>query len=187
MKLAIFPLPLVLFPGGITRLQIFEQRYLRMVKQSADDTGFALTPVNPNRPANASDNGSWVKIIDFPTLDNGLLGIDIQAQHLVSLSNIEIEYDNLATAHTEQLPHWPQQQHCEHTRALATALEQVFSLNPQLRSLYPTPCFDDANWICARWLESLPINPLDKAQFFASDSYPQVVNLLSTLVLAKRG
>ena len=186
MNLAIFPLPLVLFPGGITRLQIFEQRYLRMIKQSAADTGFVMTPHDSKHPNEISNYGTWVKIIDFPQLSNSLLGIDVQAQSLMSITNIEIEQDNLAMGKTTEQPHWPQQQHNEQTQALATALKQLFVVNPMLKTLTPDPQFDDVNWTCKRWLEALPISAPDKAYFYAPDSFELALNLICSVVFAKK-
>lgn len=186
MNLAIFPLPLVLFPGGVTRLQIFEQRYLRMVKQSAAETGFVITTHDSKHPNDISRFGAWVKIIDFPQLSNGLLGIDVQAQCLMSITNINIEQDKLAVGEVTEQSHWPQQQHNERTQALATALKQMFVVNPTLKTLYPNPKFDDANWTCNRWLESLPINVPDKVQFYAPDSFELALNLICSVVFAKK-
>ena len=43
MKRAIFPLPVFILPEGATKLRIFEQRYLDMVKEAAkDNTGFVV-------------------------------------------------------------------------------------------------------------------------------------------------
>jgi Lon protease-like protein len=157
-----------------------------MVKQSAAETGFVITTHDAKHPNDISRFGAWVKIIDFPLLSNGLLGIDVQAQSLMTITDITIEQDDLAMGEATEQPHWPQQQHNEQTQALATALKQMFVVNPILKTFYPTPQFDDANWTCKRWLETLPINAPDKAYFYAPDSFELALNLICSVVFAKK-
>jgi Lon protease-like protein len=179
MNLAIFPLPLVLFPGGVTRLRIFEQRYLRMVKEASGDTGFALTPFTPHLPNHISDRGSWVKITDFETLDDGLLGIEIQAQCVLTINTVIVEHDNLSRGQTTPAQHWPQQPHTRQTLLLADQLKQLFATTAELNALYPQPCYDNANWVCLRWLEILPIEATEKAHFFDPGSFALAADFLS--------
>ena len=43
MKHALFPLNTIVFPGGILPLQIFEQRYLTLIKDCMkQETGFVI-------------------------------------------------------------------------------------------------------------------------------------------------
>ena len=45
-EVPLFPLPLVLFPGGKLSLQIFEARYLDMVKKGLrEQTGFGIVMI----------------------------------------------------------------------------------------------------------------------------------------------
>lgn len=191
MNLALFPLPVILFPGGVTRLRIFEQRYLRMIKEAAGDKGFALTTFYPDKLHNVGDRASWVKIIDFQTLEDGMLGVDIQAQSVLAIDQVTVEEDGLIRGQTTQIPHWPpspslpqQQPQTQQIQALAAKLKQVLEANPVLKAFYPQPCYDDANWVCLRWLEILPISTIDKSRFFAPDSFDMAVGLLRGMVLA---
>ena len=61
MQLGVFPLPIILFPNGITRLRIFEPRYVRLVKQAAAGDGFALSVYMPNTEFNSSKIAAWVE------------------------------------------------------------------------------------------------------------------------------
>jgi len=40
VTLPIFPLPVFLLPGGVTKLRIFEPRYLKMVSTASSGQGF---------------------------------------------------------------------------------------------------------------------------------------------------
>ena len=65
----LFPLPLVLFPGGRLPLQIFEARYLDMVgKCMREGDNFVVTM---SRAEGFADLGCEVSIRDFDQLSNG--------------------------------------------------------------------------------------------------------------------
>ncbi len=71
MQLGLFPLPLFLLPGGITKLRIFEPRYVRLVKESmANNQGFVLAMKEGDE---LCPYGTHVDIIDFETLPMGYL------------------------------------------------------------------------------------------------------------------
>ena len=94
-KCPIFPLGIVVFPGNIQSLQIFEPRYLKMVKECLNsDSGFVITLQNPNIDS-FKDKGTYVKVIDFNNLPNGLLGITVKAINRVEIKSIETDADNL--------------------------------------------------------------------------------------------
>ena len=65
LNLPIFPLPVFLLPNGITRLRIFEPKYLKMIKIATKGQGFVITP--NYKETNSSDViwGSQVEVINF--------------------------------------------------------------------------------------------------------------------------
>lgn len=100
-EIPLFPLPLILFPGGKLPLQIFEPRYLDMVKQCMkDDVGFGVVMIQEGAQVLKSSEaqlpsvaftGTYVKIIDFDQGDNGLLGIVVEGQVKFSIRD---QYEN---------------------------------------------------------------------------------------------
>ncbi len=89
-EIPLFPLPLVLFPGGNLELQIFEIRYLDMVKRCMrENTGFGIIMIEEGEqvlqetvhslPA-VSHYGTYCRIIDFDQRQNGMLGITVQGE-----------------------------------------------------------------------------------------------------------
>lgn len=183
MKLAIFPLPIYLLPGGITRLRIFEQRYLKMVKQAVSGEGFVISLYRQEEENHISDWGSHVKIIDFQHGDDGLLYIDVQCEAIVSVVNAEADEDNLLHGDVAISNHWPVQPDSLDSRLLADELSKFFVDNPTYASLYPDPDFDSPVWVCSRWLELIPINYEKKRCFIEPDSFPQAVSFLSTVII----
>lgn len=96
----LFPLQRVLFPGVTLPLRIFEQRYLRLVRESlAAGTGFAVLPILAGRevgaPPAVARCGTWVEIADWSSLPNGLLGIEIRGERRLELRATRVETDGL--------------------------------------------------------------------------------------------
>ncbi len=89
-EIPLFPLPLVLFPGGRLALQIFEIRYLDMVKKCMrEDSGFGIIMIEHGEQAlrtreqqlpSVSHYGTYCKIVDFDQGENGMLGITVEGQ-----------------------------------------------------------------------------------------------------------
>ncbi len=96
-KIPLFPLNLVLFPGARLPLQIFEPRYTDLVSECLKtDSGFGICCIKEGSEvgehASCFEIGTFVKIIDWSQLDNGLLGITVEAQkrfHVQSYSRRE--------------------------------------------------------------------------------------------------
>lgn len=81
-EVMLFPLTSVVLPEGKMNLRIFEPRYIRMVKEcSSKNMGFGVCLVgndgDPKEVGNVSSIGSLVRIVDFETLSDGLLGITV--------------------------------------------------------------------------------------------------------------
>lgn len=186
MKRAIFPLPVFILPDGYTRLRIFEQRYLSMVKQSLrDNSGFVLCPYQHETEQNISSIGCLVNIIDFDQDANGQLLIDISAESSVTISNVYQSENGLRQGQVESIcaPQWYKKtQVSEVDELLSTALSAVFANNPELRELYKHTQFDDIAWVAARWLEILPISIDKKQQLAFKSNFVNLLNFLHTLV-----
>ena len=110
-ELPIFPLPLVLNPGGELRLRIFEPRYLDMVRDCArSQTGFGICSV---LPAPGSDQrgicsmGCEAKIVDFDTLPDGLLGIQVVGLERFRMQSLQARDNGLSIAVVDDIPAEP--------------------------------------------------------------------------------
>ncbi|MEX2469139.1 MAG: LON peptidase substrate-binding domain-containing protein [Pseudohongiellaceae bacterium] len=85
-EISLFPLKVVLFPGGRLDLQIFEQRYIDLVSSTLrNDTGFGICLLKSGEEVirEASRQtvhriGTYCHIVDWDRLENGLLGITVQ-------------------------------------------------------------------------------------------------------------
>ena len=91
-NLPVFPLNLVLLPGMISSLQIFEPRYIQMVKDCMKyEHGFLISlsqGESKNISFDFSEKCTYVEIIDFNNLPNGLLGITVKSQFRAIISEV---------------------------------------------------------------------------------------------------
>ena len=101
----IFPLSINVLPGAYLPLQIFEPRYLDMVKSSlAKEEGFciALTKdadgISVGGLPSHHDICTYVEIVDFNQLQNGLLGITVKGLDKVMILDRWKQDDELLIA-----------------------------------------------------------------------------------------
>ncbi|MDH5425971.1 MAG: LON peptidase substrate-binding domain-containing protein [Gammaproteobacteria bacterium] len=102
----IFPLNMTLFPGGRLPLQIFETRYIDMLKDCfRNNTGFVIVSIKDGHEVGLRPEtytiGTYAEIIDWSTLPSGLLGITVEGRERVKLTEITEAEDKLLTAQTE--------------------------------------------------------------------------------------
>lgn len=185
--IGVFPLPICLLPNGVTRLRIFEQRYIRLVSEASRGDGFVMSLFDQSMPFNSSDYGVWVEIIDFETLSDGLLSIKVLAKSLVKLTEFSQDNDKLHRANMKTISHWSQQQtlmgYEQHVTAdLAHALKKIFDNHQELTSYYPAPCYQDIAWVCARFIEILPLSFSKKHQLIFVQNFEQCQNFLHTVI-----
>jgi len=186
MKRAIFPLPVFILPEGATKLRIFEQRYLDMVKEAAkDNTGFVLCTYQHETEFNLPNLGCLMQINDFNQDDSGQLLIDVYAQAAVTIHNPFQDKNMLRYADVEAViePVWYKKIPLDQNNALLSeTLRSVFASQPDLSALYPTPQYDDLAWVAARWLEILPISLVKKQQLAFESNFENLLTFLHTLI-----
>ncbi|MDN3702639.1 LON peptidase substrate-binding domain-containing protein [Vibrio artabrorum] len=180
-ELAVFPLPIFLLPGGRQRLRIFEPKYLAMVANAAQGEGFILATQHNTRSEQLSDWGTKVSIVDFNMADDHILEIDVEGQELVQLHSSYRSQDGLIKSSFSAQPHWPQL-HYKVPKVFAAFLVQLFRDHDAIRKLYPTPNFENSQWICARLLEMMPIPLEKKTEFTKPTSFPSLVPFLNQII-----
>ncbi len=183
-NLPLFPLPVFLLPQGLTRLRIFEPRYLKMVSLAMKDQGFVIFSQSTENMKGVGQTGSWVEIINFDQSDDGLLLIDVRCKSLVNIITITQDADNLHHSDVSVKEHWPDVTIDKVTARLSASLKKVFNDNTELNTLYPQPCFTSANWVVARWLELLPVELVEKDLFFAQYSFNEAKVFLQNIILS---
>jgi len=110
MRLPLFPLDTVLFPGCILDLQLFEARYLDMISRCLKaGHGFGVVrilqglEVGPAATAFAGI-GCEAVIRDWQQQPNGLLGIRVEGQRRFDIERTEVQADQLIMAEVRWRP-----------------------------------------------------------------------------------
>lgn len=180
-NLPLFPLDIFLLAGGITRLRIFEERYLKMVSLSASLGGFVISCHN-QREEKQTCWGSWVEIINFDQGDDGVLEIDVKCKSLVEFSMQQQEKENLQFADVKEIKHWSQKQSNTVLLLLSHSLNSLFENNVLLDNLYADKFTNNPYWVVSRWLELLPIPINAKSVFVFESSYVEAKKLINSII-----
>jgi Lon protease-like protein len=165
-SIALFPLNIVLFPGGPLPLRIFETRYVDMVRRCMRESqGFGVVLIREGSevgPAETVDIGTMARIVDFHQLSDGLLGLSCVGQQRFRIHGRSRKADGLNMGEVEYLKPEPEllvpQRHARLSELLKTVL-------PQLGGVYTDidMRLDDAAWVGHRLAEILPI-PIGQKQ-----------------------
>ena len=186
-KLPIFPLPVFILPGGITRLRIFEPRYLKMVKIATQEKGFVIW-LNSGESKDIKSEildilwGSWVEIINFDQGDDGILEIDVKCKSLVEILSTEMDDDNLNFGVVSEISHWSQQTEESVDNSLSESLVEVFNNNKLLDKLYVDKATNNTHWVVARWLELIPVDLDVKTSFFDGYNFEEAESFVSSII-----
>ena len=184
-KLPVFPLGLVVLPGTIQTLQIFEPRYLSMVKDCMNsESGFVITLSNDNISGESfMSQGTFVDIIDFNQLPNGLLGITVKGREKVSIKSIEQVESGLHYASISPIaePVVDDQAVLAKFPDLINVLSQLKE-HPQVKLLPLEIDMLSAESVSYQLAGLIPISPMQKQKLLEAFDSKQRMNILAKLV-----
>lgn len=172
MRIPIFPLNTVLFPGGPLPLRIFETRYLDMVSNCLKtDSPFGVLLIREGAEAGLATThnvGTLARISDWYQGSDGLLGITAIGEQRFRLESSERQSDGLNVGEVELVAAEDSLPLPDEYRALTQILANVMD---DLGRLYESldRRYDDAVWVTYRFLEILPID-LDRKQLSLESS-----------------
>jgi Lon protease-like protein len=183
----LFPLGTVLFPGGHLPLRIFERRYIDMVREcSTRDICFGVCLINNPEdsiiPATHHRIGTMAKIIDFSTLEDGLLGIVASGQQRFVIQKTRMRDNGLLMAQVqtmdEESPVDMPDQYSVLSMITGRFMEQLGKNYPS----FQPHCLQDANWVGYRLAELLPLESSEKQMLLqTSDTLERLQILLELL------
>ncbi len=172
-ELPLFPLNVVLFPGGPLPLRIFETRYLDMVRRCLrEETGFGVVCIaeGPEAAGKTSFHavGTEAKIVDFNRLEDGLLGVTCLGQQRIRVLEAWRAEDGLNLGRVEDIPPEPGMPVPPDYAFVAEAAKKIL---PELGELYAQvkPGYEDAAWVGHRLAEVLPLSLADKQVLLEMD------------------
>ena len=166
-ELPLFPLSTVVFPGGSVPLRIFEQRYIDMVRDCArTDSGFGVCLIlddpGKGKPVKHAAIGTLVRISDWFTHDDGLLGIMGRGGRRFQVITSEVQSDGLGIGQVEWImPEPPAALPVEYSvlsAIVARYMEQAQEHFPD----YQPEDLNNAVFVGYRLAELLPLNSNEK-------------------------
>ncbi|MDT8399387.1 MAG: LON peptidase substrate-binding domain-containing protein [Pseudomonadales bacterium] len=169
----LFPLDSLLFPKGRISLQIFESRYVDMIRRCLkQESGFGIVLIEQGSEVAQLGQklaihrvGTYAEVVDWNPLANGLLGITAEGRMTFQIIESWREADELCMARvsfrqddavsTGPIP-------VTEAYSEYVGLLERLTRHPAIEELKLDICFDDLREIAWRLSELLPLSNQDK-------------------------
>jgi Lon protease-like protein len=171
IRVPLFPLHSVLFPGGTVQLRIFEPRYIDMVSNCLKaESCFGVAAIKEGSeagdPAVSYKYGTLARINDWSSRGDGLLGISASGEQRFRIIDTQITASNLIEADIATLDEPETVLPDARFEPLLTLLRTGFSkVNEPLTA--SDPRLRDAAWVGYRISEILPLDNEAKTRLLA--------------------
>lgn len=157
-------LPRVLFPGGQERLRMAGAQHVDLMRECArGDGAFGISLMLPAGDASRAPAsiGTLVRIVDFHSLDDGALAIDVLGVQRYTATLPRVRDSGLVVSRLGLWREPPPRQVPAQYMLLVTILERLAEHDPSLGAA-PRERFDDASWVAFRLAESLPLEQAER-------------------------
>ena len=160
MKITLFPLNTVLFPGGPLPLRVFEPRYLDMVSQSMKtESPIGVVLIKDGHEVGPApevyNTGTITNITYWHKRNDGLLGVTLTATQRFRILDTQVSDSQIMTAEIELIDNIDEVQFDDENKHLAPILEKILEqLDPPFKTIERH--IDNAEWVSARLIELLP-------------------------------
>jgi len=189
-QIPLFPLSSILLPYGRMPLQIFEPRYLDLVRDCLrNNRGFGVVWIRQGGEVARAGRvrqqlmtvGTVAHIVDADQLPNGLLGVTIEGRGRFDLQSTRVANDGLVLGQIclqEPLPptpggqHWPEQQ---------TLLERLLR-HPEVRQLGMAVDPQDPWQLGFALAQLLPFPQADKYTLLLAQSSDDLMDKLELML-----
>ena len=172
---ALFPLTINVLPGAYLPLQIFEPRYIDMVKDClSKERGFCIVLIKEEKElstlkAQHSATGTYVEVVDFNQLENGLLGITVQGKYRAQILDRREQDDGLLLGNIVQSKEADDICLEADYENIWRVLREI-SEHPEIKKLQLEIDFSSSSSVAYNLASLLPISPLDKQLILESNS-----------------
>jgi Lon protease-like protein len=186
-EIALFPLGTVLLPGGLLPLRIFETRYVDMVRRCMrQNEAFGVVLIQTGTETSSAVQtaaiGTTARIVDFQTLDDGLLGLLCRGESRFRIEQRSQQSDGLNRATVDWVPDPTGVAIDPKFESLVSVLREVLAQQPSARSRFIEPNYEDASWVSYRLAELLPL-PVNLQQKLLEINEPlERLQLLAPLI-----
>jgi len=190
VRIPLFPLNTVLFPGGPLPLRIFETRYIDMISERVQkDAPFGVLLIREGNEAGTASThevGTLAKISDWYQGSDGLLGVTAIGGQRFRLLSADRQPDGLNVGDVELLPDEEPLALPDKYKGMVDILAGVLD---DLGRLYESleRHYDDAGWVTYRFVEILPLELEQKQQCLENSDPAERLRLVIQLLDNAKG
>tara|TARA_B100000902_G_C27253967_1_gene886837 strand:- start:219 stop:821 length:603 start_codon:yes stop_codon:yes gene_type:complete len=182
----IFPLTSIVLPEGLFPLRIFERRYLDMVKACIkNNEGFCIAlaknEIQEKYINDIYQYSSFVKIVDWNQLEDGILGITVEGISIVKVLSSKLNKDNLLMGEIEFVK----------TEKEYLIPQKYLILSKFYKKIYPgiknfinfkKERYSNASWVGFRLVECLPLDLYTKANLISTNNALDRLEIIHNIV-----
>lgn len=189
-ELPLFPLGAVLLPYGRMPLQIFEPRYVDLVRSCMKDASpFGVVWIRRGSEVaqrgraspELGDYGTCARIIDFDQLPNGLLGITIEGGERFDLYDTTTRDNGLVVGEVEIKPDVEPVRMTEAWLALLDVLRSL-ETHPHIERMQLRVDYNNAWEVAYTLLQLLPLEESLKYELLGLDTVDGVMSELNIIL-----
>ncbi|NND68962.1 MAG: ATP-dependent protease [Halioglobus sp.] len=189
-ELPLFPLSGVLLPYGRVPLQIFEPRYVDLVRNCMKDASpFGVVWIRRGSEGaergraspELGDYGTCARIVDFDQLSNGLLGITIEGGERFDLYETSTQEDGLVVGEVEIKPDVEPARMTEDWHSLLDVLRSL-ETHPHVERMNLRVDYNNAWEVAYTLVQLLPLDESLKYEILGLDTVEAVMAELNIIL-----
>jgi len=186
---ALFPLSVNVLPGAYLPLQIFEPRYIDMVSEClANSEGFCIVLFKDDE--NEENNeylsyhsiATYVEIVDFNRLDNGLLGITVQGKYKIRIEDVWKQEDELLLGKIEKINEEDDNLSNDPEYIDLWNMVKEITNHPEIRKLNLDLDLKSSISVCYILASVLPLRPQEKQTILEFENNRDKLDYLKVLI-----
>ena len=186
---ALFPLSVNVLPGAYLPLQIFEPRYIDMVSEClANSEGFCIVLFKDDENEENKDYlphhniATYVEIVDFNKLDNGLLGITVQGKHKIRIEDVWKQEDELLLGKIEKINEEDDNLSNEPEYLDLWNMVKEITNHPEIKKLNLDLDLNSSMSVCYILASVLPLRPQEKQTILEFENNRDKLDYLKALI-----
>jgi len=183
-SIPLFPLNTVLYPDGYLPLQIFEVRYLDMIRKCImGEQPFGVVQLldgtevrKPGQHETVAPVGTLARVIEWAAPLSGLLQIKCMGTQRFRIVHSEQLLHGLWMGQVEMLPSDkiiaipPEQQNVADALGALIRTLQEQKIPVDQMPMQPPYRLDESGWVANRWCELLSLTPMQKQLLLSQDN-----------------
>ena len=185
----LFPLTINVLPGAYLPLQIFEPRYIDMIKNCLSNSeGFCIVLIKPEDDQelgdlpNHHDIATYVEIVDFNQLENGLLGITVQGKEKIKISERWKQTDELLLGKITKVQEEDNDLSLDPRFLDLWDMVKEVTSHPEIKKLNLDLDLNSSKSVCYILASILPLTPLEKQTILELDQTVDKLNYLKDVI-----